>query len=167
MPTVLEQLQKMTVTVADTGDFQTIPQFKPRDATTNPSLVTAAAQMDRYQDVVAATLRWAEQQSGAGATAEAVAMRAAGRLAIDFGLEMLKIIPGRVSTELDARHAEDMDICIGLARDVIAQYEAARVSRERILIKLASTWEGIRAAEVLEREGIHCNLTLLFGIHQA
>ncbi|NEP15724.1 MAG: transaldolase [Leptolyngbya sp. SIO4C1] len=164
---VLEQLREMTVVVADTGDIKAIEQFKPQDATTNPSLITAAAQMPQYQDIVDTTLKQAKADAGEQADAQAVANLAFQRLAVAFGLKILKIIPGRVSTEVDARRSYDTDGTIEMARDLIAQYEAKGVSRDRILIKIASTWEGIRAAEVLEKEGIHCNLTLLFGLHQA
>jgi transaldolase len=164
---LLEQLRKMTVVVADTGDIQAIAQFKPQDATTNPSLITAAAQMPEYQEIVDQTLLKAKSDLGAGASQEDILTRAFDRLAVAFGLKILEIIPGRVSTEVDARLSYDTEGTINKARELIAQYKAAGVAKERILIKIASTWEGIRAAEVLEKEGIHCNLTLLFGIHQA
>ena len=164
---LLEQLRAMTVVVADTGDFQAIRQFTPRDATTNPSLIAAAAQMPEYQPVVDDTLRQARETLGAQAAEAAVVALAFDRLAITFGLRILEIIPGRVSTEVDARLSWDTEGTIAKARDIIAQYQAAGIGRERVLIKIASTWEGIRAAERLEAEGIHCNLTLLFGLHQA
>jgi transaldolase len=157
----------MTVVVADTGDIRAIESFRPRDATTNPSLITAAAQMPRYQGIVDATLGQARADRGASAAAREVVSLAFDRLAVSFGLEILKIIPGRVSTEVDARLSYDTAATLAKGRELIAQYEARGVSRERVLIKIAATWEGIRAAEVLEREGIHCNLTLLFGLHQA
>jgi transaldolase len=162
--TLLEQLSAMTVVVADTGDIRSIEKFRPRDATTNPSLITAAAQMPEYREVVDEALRWARQQ---GATEEKVVGVAIDRLAVEFGLRILKIVPGRVSTEVDARLSFDTKATIEKGRALIGQYEAAGISRERVLIKVASTWEGIRAAEILEKEGIHCNLTLLFGMHQA
>jgi transaldolase len=165
--TLLEQLRAMTVVVADTGDLQAIEQFTPRDATTNPSLITAAAQMPQYQEIVDETLFKARQDAGAGVSDKDVANIAFTRLAVAFGLKILDIVPGRVSTEVDARLSYDTDATLTTARDIIAQYEAAGVGRDRVLIKIASTWEGIRAAEVLEQEGIHCNLTLLFGLHQA
>lgn len=165
--TLLDQLNKMTITVADTGDLHSIEKFKPRDATTNPSLITAAAQMPEYADVVDGALRWAEKEAGAGADTKKVVALALDRLSVEFGLRILKIVSGRVSTEVDARLSFDVEASIAKGRALIAQYEAAGVSRERVLIKVASTWEGIRAAEVLEKEGIHCNLTLLFGMHQA
>ncbi len=164
---LLEQLREVTIVVADTGDIQAIEKFRPRDATTNPSLITAAAQMPQYQEIVDETLKAARQTLGTDATASDVANLAFKRLAVAFGLKILQIVPGRVSTEVDARLSYDTEATIAQGRDLIAQYEAAGVSRDRILIKIASTWEGIRAAEVLEKEGIHCNLTLLFGLHQA
>jgi transaldolase len=165
--TLLEQLRNMTVVVADTGDIQAIEKFTPRDATTNPSLITAAAQMPEYQSIVDETLLKAKQELGPTATDQEVASLAFDRLAVAFGLKILKIIPGRVSTEVDARLSYDTEATVTKAHQLIDQYEAAGVSRDRILIKIASTWEGIRAAEILEKEGIHCNLTLLFGLHQA
>jgi len=165
--TLLEQLREMTVVVADTGDINAIETFTPRDATTNPSLITAAAQMPEYQVIVDDTLKEARTDLGADASADAVANRAFTRLAIAFGRKILEIIPGRVSTEVDARLSYDTEATLETARDIIAQYEAVGIGRERILIKIASTWEGIKAAEQLETEGIHCNLTLLFGLHQA
>lgn len=167
MATLLEQLRQITVVVADTGDIQAIETFTPRDATTNPSLITAAAQMPQYQEIVDDTLTQARQDLGAEASSNEVVTLAFDRLAVAFGLKILKIIPGRVSTEVDARLSYDTEATIEKGRSLIAQYEAAGVSRDHILIKIASTWEGIRAAEVLEKEGIHCNLTLLFGLHQA
>jgi transaldolase len=164
--TFLEQLNSMTVTVADTGDIRSIEQYKPRDATTNPSLITAAAQMPEYRDIVDGALRWAEEKAGTSESKRVVAL-AIDRLAVEFGLRILKIVPGRVSTEVDARLSFDTEATIEKGRSLIAMYEAAGASKSRVLIKIASTWEGIRAAEVLQKEGIHCNLTLLFGIHQA
>jgi transaldolase len=164
---LLEQLKEMTVVVADTGDIQAIETFKPRDATTNPSLITAAAQMPQYQDIVDDTLKGARNSLGNDATSAQVASLAFDRLAVSFGLKILEIIPGRVSTEVDARLSYDTDATIAKGREIIAQYEAAGIQKDRVLIKIASTWEGIQAAAVLEKEGIHCNLTLLFGMHQA
>jgi transaldolase len=164
---LLEQLREVTVVVADTGDIQAIEKFKPRDATTNPSLITAAAQMPQYQGIVDDTLKGARAALGNAVSAAQVVSLAFDRLAVSFGLKILEIIPGRVSTEVDARLSYDVDATIAKGRELIAQYEAAGVSKERILIKVAATWEGIQAAAVLEKEGIHCNLTLLFGIHQA
>ena len=166
MASLLEQLKRHTVVVADTGDFASIEKFRPRDATTNPSLVAAAAAMPQYQGVVDSALTWAKQDSQDKAPA-AVCKRAVDRLAVEFGIEILKVVPGRVSTEADARLADDEQGSIAKARDLISMYEAAGIKRDRVLIKLAATWAGIKAAEQLEREGIHCNLTLLFGFHQA
>jgi transaldolase len=167
MATLLDQLKSMTVVVADTGDINSIRKFTPRDATTNPSLITAAAQMPEYASVVEEALTWAEKQAGSAGDTSKVVGLAIDRLSVEFGLRILEIVPGRVSTEVDARLSYDTAASIAKARYLIGQYEAAGVSRERVLIKLASTWEGIKAAEVLEKEGIHCNLTLLFGMHQA
>ncbi|MCC7070198.1 MAG: transaldolase [Deltaproteobacteria bacterium] len=166
MASLLEQLKRVTVVVADTGDFASIEKFRPQDATTNPSLIAAAAAMPQYQGVVDNALRWAKGES-TDKSAAAVCKRAVDRLAVEFGIEILKVVPGRVSTEADARLADDEQGSIAKARDLIAMYEKAGVKRERVLIKLAATWAGIKAAEQLEREGIHCNLTLLFGFHQA
>ncbi|CAD5910768.1 transaldolase [Planktothrix agardhii] len=165
--TLLEQLREITVVVADTGDIQAIEMYTPRDATTNPSLITAAAQMPQYESIVDDTLKKARQDLGGSATHAEVANLAFERLAVAFGLKILAIIPGRVSTEVDARLSYDTETTIAKGRYIIEQYEAAGISRDRILIKIASTWEGIKAAQVLEKDGIHCNLTLLFGIHQA
>ena len=164
---LLEQLKAFTVVVADSGDIHSIKKFTPRDATTNPSLITAAAQMAEYQDVVRTALDWARRECGKGASREDICRLAVDRLAVEFGLRILQIVPGRVSTEVDARLSHDTAKTLEKARFLIKMYEAAGASRNRILIKVASTWEGIRAAEVLEKEGIHCNLTLLFGMHQA
>lgn len=164
---LLEQLREITVVVADTGDIQAIEKFKPQDATTNPSLITAAAQMPEYQEIVDQTLLQAKKDAGAGATQAQIVSLAFDRLAVSFGLKILQIIPGRVSTEVDARLSYDTEATVAKARELIAQYKAAGIGPERVLIKIATTWEGIRAAEILEKEGIHCNLTLLFGIHQA
>ena len=167
MATLLEQLRSMTKVVADTGDINSIEQFKPTDSTTNPSLIAAAAQMPAYQPIVDGVLQQARAQAGPAATDQAVAALAFKSLAVAFGRKILAIVPGRVSTEVDARLSYDTEKTIAQAREIIAQYDKAGIGRERVLIKIASTWEGIRAAEILEREGIHCNLTLLFGLHQA
>ena len=164
---LLEQLRKFTVVVADTGDIEAMEKFRPQDATTNPSLITAAAQMPQYQPIVDGVLKDARNELGEGATDQAVANLAFQRLAIAFGKKILAIVPGRVSTEVDARLSYDTEATIKQARAIIAQYDAAGIGRDHVLIKIASTWEGIRAAEVLEKDGIHCNLTLLFGMHQA
>ncbi|MBD2441740.1 transaldolase [Dolichospermum sp. FACHB-1091] len=164
---LLEALRAVTVVVADTGDIQAIEKFTPQDATTNPSLITAAAQMPEYQDIVDQTLLKAKKDAGVGASQAQVVSLAFDRLAVSFGLKILQIIPGRVSTEVDARLSYDTDATVAKARNLIGQYQAAGVAKERVLIKIAATWEGIKAAEILEKEGIHCNLTLLFGLHQA
>jgi transaldolase len=163
---LLDQLKSMTVVVADTGDINSIEKFRPRDATTNPSLITAAAAMPAYGKIVDDALLWARKESKSGTTDDIV-KRAIDRLAVEFGLKILKIVPGRVSTEVDARLSFDTQATVDKAHLLIGMYEAAGVKRDRILIKIASTWEGIRAAEILQKEGIHCNLTLLFGLHQA
>jgi transaldolase len=167
MATLLEQLRGMTTVVSDTGDINAIQQFKPQDSTTNPSLIAAAAEMPAYQPIVDSVLKQARKDAGSNASDKEVAALAFKTLAVAFGRKILEIIPGRVSTEVDARLSYDTDKSIETARDIISQYEKAGVSRERVLIKLASTWEGIKAAEILEKEGIHCNMTLLFGLHQA
>ena len=162
---LLEQLNTMTVAVCDTGDLNSIKKFTPRDATTNPSLITAAAQMPEYADVVDGALIWAGTKAGGD---EAIIIGLAlDRLAVEFGLRILQIVPGRVSTEVDARLSYDTAKTVDKGRYLIGLYEAAGIKRERILIKIASTWEGIRAAEILQKDGINCNLTLLFGMHQA
>lgn len=165
--TLLEQLRDMTVVVADTGDIKSIEKFKPQDATTNPSLLTAAAEMPEYQSIVDDVLLTAKKQLGPQAKDSEVANLAFRHLAVAFGKKILAIVPGRVSTEVDARLSYDTEATMKQARDIIKQYDEAGISRERVLIKVASTWAGIKAAERLEQEGIHCNLTLLFGIHQA
>src|ERR1019366_6492441 len=167
MATLLEQLRGMTTVVSDTGDINSMEQFKPQDSTTNPSLIAAAAEMPAYAPIVAGVLMQAREQAAPAASDKEVAALAFKSLAVAFGRKILEIIPGRVSTEVDARLSYDTEKSIETARDIIAQYEKAGISRERVLIKLASTWEGIKAAEILEKEGIHCNLTLLFGLHQA
>lgn len=164
---LLEQLRQYTVVVADTGDMEAMEKFHPQDATTNPSLITAAAQMPHYQPIVDGVLLDARKQLGDKAKDEEVAKLAFEGLAVAFGKKILKLIPGRVSTEVDARLSYNTQATIEQARSIIAQYDRAGVGRERILIKIASTWEGIQAAHQLESEGIHCNLTLLFGLHQA
>jgi transaldolase len=165
--TLLAQLRAMTTVVADTGDIEAIEKVKPQDATTNPSLLTAAAQMPAYSKIVDDVLLDAKKQLGDDADDAKATKLAFENLAVAFGRKILQIIPGRVSTEVDARLSYDTDKTMDQARSIIKKYESAGVSKERVLIKIASTWEGIRAAEKLEKEGIHCNLTLLFGIHQA
>ena len=167
MASLLEQLRSMTTVVSDTGDINAIKQYKPQDSTTNPSLIAAAAGMPEYASIVDDVLKQARNSAGPSASDHDVAALAFKSLAVAFGRKILEIIPGRVSTEVDARISYDTEKSIATARDIIAQYESAGISRERVLIKLASTWEGIKAAEILEKEGIHCNMTLLFGLHQA
>ena len=167
MANLLDQLAAMTVVVADTGDIDAIRQFTPRDATTNPSLILAAAQIPTYQDLIDRSLRESRQLIGDAAGADAVVSEALDEISVTFGKEILKIVPGRVSTEVDARLSYDTEAMIAKARKLIGLYNAAGIGNERVLIKIASTWEGIKAAELLEKEGIHCNLTLLFGFSQA
>jgi transaldolase len=167
MASLLEQLRGYTTVVSDSGDFNAIQQFRPQDATTNPSLIAAAAEKSEYQTVVDDVLKQVRKDAGAGASDKTIAAIAFRPLEVAFGLKILDIIPGRVSTEVDARLSYDTAKSIEEAHAIIALYDKAGISRDRILIKLASTWEGIRAAEILEKEGIHCNMTLLFGLHQA
>ena len=167
MASLLEQLSSMTVVVADTGDLEAIRDFQPRDATTNPSLILAAAQIPAYQDLIDQSLKSSRERIGSLASSDEVVSEAIDEVCVIFGKEILKIIPGRVSTEVDARLSFDKDETIDKARKIINLYKQSGISKERILIKIASTWEGIKAAEILEKEGIHCNLTLLFGFSQA
>ncbi|WP_320668424.1 transaldolase [Prochlorococcus sp. MIT 1307] len=167
MATLLEQLSSMTVVVADTGELDAIRRFKPRDATTNPSLILAAAQIPAYQHLIDEALKSSRKRIGTSAAVEEVVEEALDEICVDFGKEILKLIPGRVSTEVDARLSYDIDGTLAKARKIIGLYNEAGINNDRVLIKIASTWEGIKAAEVLEREGIHCNLTLLFGFAQA
>ncbi|NPD46498.1 MULTISPECIES: transaldolase [unclassified Lentimicrobium] len=160
----LEQLKKFTKVVADTGDFESINQFKPLDSTTNPSLIYMAAQDSKYAHLVDLALEAAKKYSDDKAQQLEHALDV---LAVNFGLEILKIVPGRVSTEVDARLSFDTQKTIAKAHQLIELYAAAGIDKERILIKIAATWEGIRAAEILEKEGIHTNLTLLFSKVQA
>ena len=167
MANLLDQLAAMTVVVADTGDIDAIRQFTPRDATTNPSLILAATQIATYQELIDRSLRESRAVMGADASAESVVLEALDEICVTFGKEILKIVPGRVSTEVDARLSFDTEATIAKARKLIGLYNQAGIGNDRVLIKIASTWEGIRAAEQLEKEGIHCNLTLLFGFAQA
>ncbi len=167
MATLLEQLSSMTVVVADTGELEAIRTFTPRDATTNPSLILAAAQIPTYQNLIDEALKSSRQRIGADVAVEEVVSEALDEICVIFGKEILKIVPGRVSTEVDARLSFDKEATIDKARKLIDFYEELGVKKDRVLIKIASTWEGIKAAEVLEKEGIHCNLTLLFGFGQA
>jgi transaldolase len=154
----LEQLKQFTTVVADTGDFQSIKQYTPRDATTNPSLILKAVQKPEYRPLLDKAVRDNPSASTGGVI---------DHVLIAFGLEILKLIPGRVSTEVDAKLSFDTAATVEKGRELIALYEAAGVGRERVLIKIASTWEGIRAAEILQQEGIRCNMTLLFALPQA
>jgi len=160
----LDALKKLTKVVADTGDFESMRAYKPQDATTNPSLILQAATKPEYAYILDKVLA---DRKGSGLTGSAQIEDVIDHLLVAFGLEILKIVPGRVSTETDARLSFDTAGSIAKGRQLIALYEKAGISRDRILIKIASTWEGIRAAEVLEKEGIHCNLTLLFSLAQA
>ncbi|PKP31851.1 MAG: transaldolase [Bacteroidetes bacterium HGW-Bacteroidetes-16] len=160
----LEQLKKYTRVVADTGDFESMRQYLPVDATTNPSLIYASAQDGRYAGLVDEAIAYAKANASGEANQLSLCL---DKLAVNFGLEILKIVPGRVSTEVDARLSFDTRGSIAKARQLITLYADAGIPKERILIKVASTWEGINAAEVLEKEGIHCNLTLLFSKIQA
>jgi transaldolase len=161
---LLESLKRHTTVVADTGDIEAIAKYRPQDATTNPSLLLKAAQQAQYRPLVDAALKDADRVAAPEAARAEAFM---DRLAVNFGRRILEIIPGRVSTEVDARLSFDTEGSIAKARHLIALYEGGGTGRERILIKVASTWEGIRAAAELEREGIHCNLTLLFSFAQA
>jgi transaldolase len=164
MSNLLEQLKSMTAIVADTGDIEAIRTHRPEDATTNPSLLLKAATLPEYTPLMADAITWAKSRSK---DREQQARDAMDKLAVNVGLEVLKSIPGRVSTEVDARLSFDTQATLAKARKLIALYNEAGISNERVLIKVASTWEGIRAAEILEHEGIHCNLTLMFGFAQA
>jgi transaldolase len=164
---LLEQLRLVTTVVADSGDINSIKEFKPQDSTTNPSLIAAAAQMPAYSSIVDDVLKQARKKLGEDSSDKDVAKEAFKTLAVAFGKRILDIVPGRVSTEVDARLSYDTDKTLAEAREIIRQYDEAGISRQRVLVKIASTWEGIKAAEILEKEGIHCNLTLLFGLHQA
>jgi transaldolase len=161
---LLESLKRWTTVVADTGDFEAIAEHKPQDATTNPSLIYQAAQKPQYQHLVDEALDFAVHTAGSPAERSVAFM---DKLFVTFGCEILRIVPGRVSAEVDAGLSFDTEGTLAKARKLIGMYQQAGVGRERILIKIASTWEGIRAAEELEREGIHCNLTLLFSFAQA
>ncbi len=161
---LLEQLKQMTVVVADTGDFESMKEFKPRDATTNPSLILAASGDARYRYLIDDAVEYAKKHEGTKKERLAICM---DKLSVNFGTEILKLVPGRVSTEVDARLSFDTVGTIAKARRFIGLYNEAGIPKEKILIKTASTWEGIKAAEQLEKEGIHCNLTLLFSLPQA
>ncbi len=160
MPSKLDQLKAMTTVVADTGDMEAIRAFAPVDATTNPTLILKAAQLETYAPLVAEAVVW-------GRSHNHLTSEVADRLAINFGEELTKIVPGRVSTEVDADLSFDVEGAVAKAREIIAEYERRGVGRDRILIKLAATWEGVRAAEILQAEGIDCNMTLIFSLAQA
>jgi transaldolase len=160
----LDQLKNFTVVVADTGDFESMKSYQPQDATTNPSLILQAAEKTEYRPIVEKAVA---EFANSALTGEAKLAAILDRILILFGLEILHIVPGRVSTEVDARLSFDTAATVAKARELIAAYEKEGFSRERILIKIASTWEGIKAAEMLEKEGIRCNLTLLFSFAQA
>src|SRR5262245_4486975 len=161
---LIDSLKRYTTVVADTGDFEEIAQYKPQDATTNPSLLYQAAQKQQYEHLVDSALHYAIHYPGDRAARTEAFM---DRLLVNFGCEILQIIPGRVSTEVDARLSFDREGTLAKARKLSDLYDQAGIERKRVLIKIASTWEGIHAAEQLEREGIHCNLTLLFSFAQA
>ena len=164
MSSKLEQLKTMTDVVADTGDIEEIRLYSPRDATTNPSLLYKAAQLPQYAALVDNALQWGYQQGGSDTQCLSATI---DKLSVDIGCEILKIVPGRVSTEVDARLSFDQQASITKARRLIELYAGHGIKPERVLIKLASTWEGIKAAQILEQEGINCNLTLLFNFNQA
>lgn len=160
----LDQLKQFTTVVADTGDFASMEEYQPQDATTNPSLILQAAAKPEYKHLVEKAI---QEHQDSKLTGDALVESIIDRILILFGIEILKIVPGRVSTEVDARLSFDTAGTVAKARELIAAYENEGISRDRILIKIASTWEGIRAAEELEKDGIHCNLTLLFAFAQA
>ena len=164
MTTQLDSLRKMTVVVADTGDIDAIKKYQPQDATTNPSLILSASALPQYAPLIDEAVAYAKAQSADKAQQ---LIDAEDKLAVNIGLEILKIVPGRISTEVDARLSHNTQATVEKARKLIALYNAAGISNDRILIKIASTWQGIRAAEILEKEGINCNLTLLFSEAQA
>ena len=164
MTNQLDSLRELTVVVADTGDIDAIRQYKPEDATTNPSLILSAAALPQYAALIDEAIAYGKQESQDKAQQ---LVDAEDKLAVNIGLEILKLVPGRVSTEVDARLSYDTEATVTKARKLIALYEAAGINKNRILIKIASTWQGIRAAEILEKEGINCNLTLLFSEAQA
>ena len=164
MTTQLDSLRSMTVVVADTGDIDAIKKYQPQDATTNPSLILSASALPQYTPLIDEAIAYAKAQSADKAQQ---LIDAEDKLAVNIGLEILKIVPGRISTEVDARLSYDTQATVEKARKLIALYNAAGISNDRILIKIASTWQGIRAAEILEKEGINCNLTLLFSEAQA
>lgn len=160
----LEQLKKVTTIVADSGEFDEIKKYHPTDATTNPSLVFSASSKPEYQFLIDEAVQWGKKN---GKNPKDIKEQALDKVFVNFGIEILKYVPGRVSTEVDARLSFDVEGSLKKARHLAALYEGAGIDRKRILIKLASTWEGIKAAEILEKEGIHCNMTLMFSLAQA
>ncbi|ORY83217.1 hypothetical protein BCR37DRAFT_346810 [Protomyces lactucae-debilis] len=164
MSSQLDQLKQFTTCVADSGDFETIAKYKPQDATTNPSLILAAAKKESYGKLIDDAIAYGKQH---GSSEDEKIDAALDALLVEFGKEILKIVPGRVSTEVDARFSFSTEATLEKARHIIALYKEQGIDKDRVLIKIASTWEGIKAAEQLEKEGIHCNLTLLFSIEQA
>ncbi len=164
MASKLEQLRSMTVVVADTGDLDAVARLKPQDCTTNPTLILKAVESAAGQPILEEALAWGNKQSG---SKEGIVTAVCDRLAVAFGAELAGLVPGRVSTEVDADLSFDTAATLSKAREIIAAYQAKGIGRERILIKIASTWEGIRAAEILQKDGIDCNLTLLFSLAQA
>lgn len=160
----LDELKRITTVVADSGDIEAVRRFQPQDATTNPSLILKAAAIPQYQSLIDDALDYALTQGG---SQETQIINASDKLAVNIGLELLRQVPGRVSTEVDARLSFDRGLCVAKARKLIRLYQQHGIDKSRILIKLAATWQGIRAAEELEREGINCNLTLLFSFAQA
>jgi len=164
MASSLDQLKQMTTVVSDTGDFESIKAYKPQDATTNPSLIFRAVEKPAYRPILDEVIA---KNKGSSLSGKKLAAKIVDELLVAFGLRILEIVPGRVSTEVDARLSFDVEGSVAKARELIGLYEKAGISRERVLIKLASTWEGIRAAEICEKEGIFCNMTLLFSLGQA
>jgi transaldolase len=164
MANLLDQLKSMTTIVADTGDVEAIKSVKPVDATTNPSLVLKASTLPQYAPLIETAIAYAKAQGG---SKEAQIDNAADKLAVLIGAEITKVVPGRISTEVDARLSFNLDAMVAKGRKLIALYAESGIGKDRVLIKLASTWEGIKAGEILEKEGIQCNLTLLFGFGQA
>jgi len=164
MASALDHLKEFTTVVADTGDFESIVKFRPQDATTNPSLLLAASQLPQYSRLVDDAVQYGKAH---GKTLDEQAEKALDKLAVNFGLEILKIVPGRVSTEIDARLSFDTEANVRKGRELIALYKEAGIDPNRILLKIASTWEGLQAAKILEAEGLHVNMTLLFCIEQA
>eukprot|EP00008_Paramoeba_atlantica_P006901 CAMPEP_0201487308 /NCGR_PEP_ID=MMETSP0151_2-20130828/12205_1 /ASSEMBLY_ACC=CAM_ASM_000257 /TAXON_ID=200890 /ORGANISM="Paramoeba atlantica, Strain 621/1 / CCAP 1560/9" /LENGTH=336 /DNA_ID=CAMNT_0047872307 /DNA_START=28 /DNA_END=1038 /DNA_ORIENTATION=+ len=167
MATSLDQLKEFTTVVADTGDFDQLEKYKPQDSTTNPSLIFQASQISKYQPLIDEAVTYAKKKLGEDAGSDELIELTCDRLAVNFGVEILKIVPGRVSTEIDARLSFDTDATVKKGRELMAMYAEYGIKRERILLKIASTWEGIQAAKILEHEGFHVNLTLLFCVAQA